>query len=85
MKARLKKLRNKLRWRGAGRSGTTGFWSIEQLVPRVMSTWPAESASMASELQLTTDHFALADSQAGVVYTTHAVSEEDTNGCSCRK
>ncbi len=84
MKARLERLRNKLRWRGTRRSGTTAFWAIDQLVPRMIHTWPDESEALVGEIQLATDHFSLADTQAGIVYTTHAVAEEHADDSKCR-
>jgi hypothetical protein len=62
----------------------TKYWAVDQLVPRSIYSWPTEAETAAGELQFTTDHFSLADTPAGVVYTTHVVEQEQTDERTCR-
>jgi len=81
MKARLGTLSRLLRWRGPRRTGTTGYWNVEQLVSGPNSVWPHEPEALAGEMQFSADHFALADAPAGAVCTTHVLAEEESNEC----
>ena len=65
-----KKLRHWGMWRPL-------FWTSQVYGTRIAQTWPDEDSQAASELQLLTDHFSLADEPCGVIYTTHAVEEGD--------